>query len=126
MTSQPPPSRYRVVERGRRLEVIDTFSGEAPAPAGRTPMDAGLMVTNRTFDLKAPRTLRLDDAGMATVGRARLIAGLLVAAIVVLGIAVPWLLVVPVIVLLQPKLRAQVRGATTRWLDRYDPGAGGG
>ncbi len=25
---RPPPSRYRVVERGRRLEVIDTLTGE--------------------------------------------------------------------------------------------------
>jgi hypothetical protein len=27
MTTQPPPSRYKVVERGRRLEVIDTRTG---------------------------------------------------------------------------------------------------
>ncbi len=30
MVTQPPPSRYRVVERGRRLVVIDTQAGSHP------------------------------------------------------------------------------------------------
>jgi hypothetical protein len=34
--STPPPSRYRVVERDRRLVVIDTWD-KSTAPAGRRP-----------------------------------------------------------------------------------------
>jgi hypothetical protein len=30
MPTEPPPSRYRVIERGRRLEVIDTMAGRRP------------------------------------------------------------------------------------------------
>ena len=33
MVMELPPSRYRVVERGRRLEVIDTLAGRRPAYA---------------------------------------------------------------------------------------------
>lgn len=48
MVTQPPPSRYRVVERGRRLVVIDTqagshppmgdYSDPPPAPASAEPV----------------------------------------------------------------------------------------
>jgi hypothetical protein len=31
MATELPPSRYRVIERGRRLEVIDTLAGRRPA-----------------------------------------------------------------------------------------------
>jgi hypothetical protein len=33
MAMELPPSRYRVIERGRRLEVIDTLAGRRPAYA---------------------------------------------------------------------------------------------
>ena len=33
MVMELPPSRYRVIERGRRLEVIDTLAGRRPAYA---------------------------------------------------------------------------------------------
>lgn len=33
MVDRPPPQRYRVVERGGRLEVIDTATGERPQSA---------------------------------------------------------------------------------------------
>jgi hypothetical protein len=38
MAMELPPSRYRVIERGRRLEVIDTLAGRRPAyaPAAAT------------------------------------------------------------------------------------------
>jgi hypothetical protein len=32
MPSQPPPSRYRVIERGGRLQVIDTWAATRPQP----------------------------------------------------------------------------------------------
>ena len=124
MSTEVPPSRYRVVERGRRLEVIDTLSGEAAAPAGRSPIDARTLVTHRLYDDKAPRSLRLDEGSAAEIGRAKLIAGGVVVAIVVVALAMPWLLIVPAIALFQPKVRGQLRAGITRWLDRYDPGAG--
>jgi hypothetical protein len=34
---RPPPTRYKVVERGRRLEVIDTWSGE-PVSRSSAPL----------------------------------------------------------------------------------------
>lgn len=37
----PRPTRYRVIERGRRLEVIDTWKeGGTPAPRGASPQSA--------------------------------------------------------------------------------------
>ncbi len=36
--TEPPPQRYRVVERGRRLEVIDTWNGDRPVSAPLPPM----------------------------------------------------------------------------------------
>jgi preprotein translocase subunit Sec61beta len=32
MPSKPPPSRYRVIERGGRLQVIDTWAAKRPQP----------------------------------------------------------------------------------------------
>ena len=75
-----PPTRYRVVERGRRLVVIDTLTGQpatrelavheskAVAPATR-PVEASapsavddrsghaVLTTSRFYDLKAPRRI---------------------------------------------------------------------
>lgn len=43
MRTEPPPSRYRVVERGRRLEVVDTWDGGRPvAPLARPREDGGM------------------------------------------------------------------------------------
>ncbi|WEK44474.1 MAG: hypothetical protein P0Y64_06675 [Candidatus Sphingomonas colombiensis] len=41
MPGEPPPSRYRVVERGRRLEVIDTYKGGRAATATPPIMASG-------------------------------------------------------------------------------------
>ncbi len=43
-----PPTRFRVVERGRRLEVIDTQAGKVPAPR---------------VGKRAPHRLHLDQRG---------------------------------------------------------------
>ena len=60
-----PPTRFRVVERGRRLEVIDTATGRAvgdrlratpAAPAGRARRDDPPLLLDRTVDGRAPST----------------------------------------------------------------------
>lgn len=61
MPTEPPPTRYKVVERGRRLEVIDTWAGAAPA-APRLPEPAPM--ARRTADpVAAPRPPALDSRG---------------------------------------------------------------
>ena len=37
----PPPPRYRVIERGRRLEVVDTWRDPAAAPPALVPRKTG-------------------------------------------------------------------------------------
>ncbi|URW75215.1 hypothetical protein M9980_11780 [Sphingomonas donggukensis] len=138
MTSQPPPPRYRVVEQGRRLVVIDTVTGapaarsptapEPPsAPSGltRTAFDGrATLVTHPLYDAKGPRTLTLSGE------EARLIDGVRVVAIggammfVALALFFPWLLLAP-LAFTDRRVRRGLRAAVTRWLDRYDtPSAG--
>ena len=136
-----PPSRWRVVERDRRLEVIDTRTGErlaprsidepappAPATGGlrllptvqRTRFDGGGdLATHRLYDLKAPRTIRLDPGSAEVIGRVQfglLATGLL---FVVAVIAWPWLLALLVLPA-QAKLRQPVRRWIAEWLDRVE------
>ena len=140
MTTQPPPPRYRVVEQGRRLVVIDTLSGEpversrpeTSAPVPKLPSapkrtDFGgrsTLVTHPIYDGSAPRTLELDEAGTRTVGMVRVAALILTVALVVGIVFAPWLIVVP-IALASTKTRALVRGQVTAWLDRFDSGRAG-
>lgn len=138
---QPPPSRYRVVEKGRRLVVIDTQTGEPPARAGRdaasdvTPLGPeriafdgrSVLVTRRFYDDKAPRRLTLDEGTTRWLEGARSLAiGGAVLGIVLL-IFLPWLAfgAVPIaVLLLRPQGRAALRALATRWLDRYEASAG--
>ncbi|MFL9839990.1 hypothetical protein ABS767_03350 [Sphingomonas sp. ST-64] len=144
-----PPSRYKVVERGRRLVVIDTLTGrpaspehgsvEAPAPrsrgkppstTGTRPVEelaarriddrsgAAIVTTSPLYDLKAPRSIVLDDRFNDRIGKA--IGGWMIGLFSGLGFAIiffPWLMVVPVIALLQPKVRAAIRQWITSRLD---------
>lgn len=135
---RPPPSRYRVVERGRRLEVIDTRQrGVARAPADparrgsiadrlprRIAFDGSArLVTARFYDDKGPRTIALDPAN-ATIVRWAEIGLILVAAIcVALVVFAPWLLVV-IPLLADKRVRQPVRAAVTRWLDTVEREAG--
>ena len=125
-----PPSRYRIVEQDRKLVVIDQWNDKAapprPAPSRtpslaaprRTKFDGSAeLVTNRLYDLNAPRTIALDPGAALLVSRLR--HALMIAAVLygVLAIWKPWLIVI-VPLLLQPRVRKAVRARITAWLDR--------
>ena len=137
MTDIPPP-RYRVIERGRRLEVIDTLTGNAPISRVPVPVtrDARLrlslprqtrfdgsadLTTSRLYDDKAPRLVKLDSVAAAQLSRAKLAAIIALFVYVIALIWLPWLLAAPVL-LLQNGARKPVRAAITRWLDRVADG----
>lgn len=137
-----PPSRWKVVERGRRLEVIDRLSGKAVAQHGR-PTEAaprqqrlaralgslrpqqtrfdggGTLTTHPFYDAKGPRTLQLDGGSTALIARVRIAAAVLGMALAVAAVAWPWVLLV-LVPLLQGSFRKPLRAAATRWLDRVE------
>ena len=143
-----PPSRYKVVERDRRLVVIDTLTGQpASAPGPIPPADrqdhppspierpvaedeprriddrsgAQILTTSRLYDLKAPRRIVMGDRFNEKFGKA--IGGWLIAAFFAFSIAFlffPWLIVVPFVLALQPKLRAAIRQWITARLDEVE------
>lgn len=127
MTAIPPP-RYRIVERDRRLEVIDT-RGAAPdkratrLPAlplpkpRRTGFDGRAELTTHPFyDDNGPRTMMLDPGSAAMIGHAKLAAIVAVMAVVIVAIWMPWLIALP-FALLADGVRKPVRAGITRWLD---------
>lgn len=145
-----PPSRYKVVERGRRLVVIDTRTGRPanddlpPPPASRpradntptaanrpiqstapAPVDdasgAAIFTTSRFYDLKGPRRLVMNEAFSERFGKA--MGGWMIALFVFAGVATlffPWLWLFPVVILFQPKVRAAIRQWITARLDEAD------
>lgn len=133
---QPPPTRYKVVERGRRLVVIDTRTGspvsehrEAAPPAQpvqRSPagVDDGSVFTTRPwYDEKAPRTVRLNYAARQRIKNVRFGIALAAAVLVVLLFLFWPFSLVLFVLLAQPKLRKQARTAVTRWIDEFDQAA---
>jgi hypothetical protein len=155
---QLPPPRYKVVERGRRLEVIDTRTGKpasshippplagarggaigaAPrdltgrptaasgrgAPKEGAGIDSGVFVTKRWFDDKAPRTIRLNYANRARLLNLRWVAAIAIALLVVLSFWFwPLAMILVAALAFGPKLRAQLRAASTSWLDGLDQAA---
>lgn len=128
-----PPSRYKVIERGRRLVVIDTRTGQlatreaarASAAAGETHApDRGdaaggdaVLTTSRLYDLKGPR--RIAKGERLTNLAAGVLAAIVIAGTVV-TIAFPMLWLGVVFALFQPKLRAAIRGWITARLDAFD------
>jgi len=142
-----PPGRYKVVERGRRLVVIDTQTGRpatrearpahaAPPPASPAsviergtpaPVDDrsgnAVLTTSRLYDLKGPRRIVIGEAVSNRLSRA--IGGWAIAAIVftILSIFFPLLLLLPVVLLFQPKVRAAFRNWATARLDEADQAA---
>ena len=126
---RPPPTRYKVVERGRRLEVIDTLTGE---PVSRLPsassrqgsgagIDSDVFVTKRWYDDKAPRAIRINRAARAQFTNLRYGVAVAVALLVVMGFLFwPLLVILAFLLATGPTRRAQLRTASTRWLDGLD------
>ncbi|WP_109807899.1 hypothetical protein [Sphingosinithalassobacter portus] len=80
MAVEAPPSRYRVIERNRRLEVVDTWNHGRPPASPRSPIPRDLGEERRPRDAaprrqdaawKAPRTRssRLSPLGQDAEGR---------------------------------------------------------
>ena len=146
MTTQPPPSRYKVVERGRRLEVIDTRTGEratshhAPPPlpggeglfpkmrrlrssapaAGTAGLDADTFITKAFYDAKAPRTIRINYVTRKLLDGVRFGGALVIALLVAFGFLF-WPFAFSVFAfLLSDKVRTKLRDASTRFVDTLD------
>jgi hypothetical protein len=142
--SEVPASRYRVIERDRRLFVIDTWadggrptpsmpSASSASPPSSPPSGpvrlslpkqirfdgAAELTTHAFYDDRAPRTIKLDAVSMETIGKIKF--GALIAAFVftVMAIMEPWILLAPVL-LFNTALRKGVRKAITLWLDRVE------
>lgn len=142
-----PPGRYKVVERGRRLVVIDTRTGQpaarAPAPAApaaprpsaapvqstapRTIDDrsgATILRTTRLYDLKGPREIVMTQAVSDRLARA--VGGWLIAFFIFAVVATlffHWLWLLPVLLLFQPRARAAFHTWMTARLDEADQAA---
>lgn len=126
MTAIPPP-RWKVVERGRRLEVIDTATGLplASGMAARPDMisaDRGAtLATRRFYDAKGPRVIALDTAAQERLGRVKAVVAAVIAAWLAAGVFMP-LFLIPVLGLLQPKVRQRLRDVATKFIDTLEPG----
>lgn len=140
-----PPSRYKVVEQGRRLVVVDTWNGDRPvarqappseAPAQpKTPREARaalrpapparagngsgvpdtVVTTQAWFDAKGPRQVTLD-AGAQGILLVAAIFLAVIAIIVILSWGWPVLAVLGFF-LAQNKVRTGLRNAVALWLD---------
>ncbi|AXJ95172.1 hypothetical protein DM480_06260 [Sphingomonas sp. FARSPH] len=130
------------MERGRRLEVIDTHTSaratsHARAAPPSTPRATPLttpgsphawlrkvsfdgtadLTTHRLYDDHGPRTIRLDPGSARIVNGA--FAGLIALAVALVVAAVFWPAILLVLAALaQNKVRAGVRRRVTEWLDR--------
>ena len=72
---RPPPTRYKVVERGRRLEVVDTWSGERVSSPSPRPLAGGGRVGDigdGPRDLSSPPSPAPSSGRGATTGGAGL------------------------------------------------------
>ncbi|MBX3593695.1 hypothetical protein [Sphingomonas sp.] len=144
-----PPSRYRVIEKDRRLIVIDTETGQqvthggpvAPAaptrdraPAGdplsrrtRTVDDrsgSGVIRTSRLYDDKGPRDIVVGPNGTGMLGSGAAVAMIVGVVFVGIAIAFPAILLVPALLFVNPKARKAIRSAVTVWLDSIDQAGG--
>ena len=118
-----------MVERDRRLVVVDTRLGDAPAASGgRGPsllprqiqFNGSAELTTRAFyDERAPRTIRLDPGSATVVRWLKPAAGVGIGLAALLAMANPWLLA-PLLALADGRVRARLRRATTTWLDRVE------
>jgi len=144
-----PPTRYRVVERGRRLVVIDTLHGnlpvshtpraahesrrpralEAPKPAHRPsrpapPSPLGDRTAGTTFVTQSwfdAKAPRRVRIEPETTGSAGIAVIVALLGLVFAFMLFDWLVLVPLaFVLLHPRARKGVRAGVTKWIDGLD------
>lgn len=145
--SEPPASRYRVVERKGRLITIDTWSGESvrgmePAKPGAAPVPhAGstvhplvrllcggatdeqgrpILTTAALYDEQAPRDFVLGPAGQRLLIRttATITAVVLLSIGVAIAMGMPFLALLLFWPLMHNQTRAKLREWLTPRLDR--------
>lgn len=141
-----PPSRYKVVEKGRRLVVVDRLTGEQvrhqihevphrpeqryglssletprpnpPSPARGLQTGGRQFTTASWYDEKAPRTLALNDDKL---GALVIVGGIVVSlSILLLFLFNIFGLFVVGFLLLQKGARAALRRGATAWLDALE------
>ena len=144
MAMQPPPPRYRVVEQGRRLVVIDTrtefpirITSVAAGVAHRSTwtdrvartfsliLSAGaktheghpIVTTKPFYDDHAPRELVLDPAAQRRIGAA--VTALTIVAGLTAIVVVPHPIVTVVLLpLFSGVVQGRLRRRVTDWLDQ--------
>jgi hypothetical protein len=146
--SGPPPSRYRVVERGRRLVVLDMWNGGSPvshAPPAKVSAEAprrdapvtnvaaetldmrgrAIVTTSRLYDLKGPRRITVDLQHEEKIKTFKVMIAVAAILFVATALVWPWLFVPAALVLIQPRARNWMRAQATDWLDGADQAADG-
>ncbi len=156
---KPPPSRYRVIERGGRLIVIDTWekgrSGgdTVGAPAvqragmpttmeragplaaisrwlvalacvgARDDMGRPILTTSALYDEKGAREITLSPASEQRLGRVLALGLLIVAIVIVILWAFPFLFFVAIFggAMVSRVADSTVRAMITRWIDQLEP-----
>lgn len=146
-----PSSRYKVVEQGRRLVVIDTWNGDRPvtrqAPRSEdparptTPRQASAALRPVRQQRPAGAATDVPDLAITTWAwfdtkgprRVKLDPGaqgvtlvvLIVAAVMAVVVILTWgwpVLAVVGFILAQKQIRGAVRAGVTAWLDAQQPG----
>lgn len=138
---QAPPTRYKVVERGRRLEVIDTWTGEVATPQTRaaeqrsngsappvtrampatlTQRGQRILRTAPWYDAKGPREIVLNQAAEGKLKAIQI--GLALTALILVAIVFNFwpLLFIAGFTLARGTVRQQLRTAATRIVDDLD------
>ncbi|MFM9827866.1 MAG: hypothetical protein ACKVOB_03855 [Sphingomonas sp.] len=131
-----PQSRYKVVERDRRLVVIDRWADssspmdqgtsewpaaepgwQAPIALNKTSFDGrSTLNTLALYDNNGPRAIALDANSAALVNGVKLALAMAVLTVIVLAVTYPaTLLIVPVA--LNKAVRTPIRKRITAWLD---------
>lgn len=138
MADTPPPSRYSIYERDRRLVVVDNWASDgmdvspptagapsAPLPVGldRTAFDGrATLTTHALFDAKGPRVVTIDPGSAAMINAVKVAAIVCLALMVFVAFIAPYLLLLPLVLFAQPRVRRGLRTAITAWLDRASGG----
>ncbi len=81
--------------------------------------------THRLFDAKGPRTIVIDPGSASMIGGVKVALVVAVAVLAGLMIVSPYLML-PLVLVLQRRVRTRIRAITTAWLDRAGNETAGG